>query len=55
MPAIEECCRQCSKTYKTQWPEGYQEFCSVGCRVDFYNQADEEYAASKEQKDNAVG
>ena len=40
---IEEQCRQCNKTYTTGWPEGYQEFCSIGCRVDFYELVVAEY------------
>jgi len=34
MAKIEESCRNCKKTYITYWPESYQEFCSLGCKVD---------------------
>jgi hypothetical protein len=43
MSRIEETCRHCSKTYMTYWPEDYQEFCCLGCRVDYYNSTVKEY------------
>jgi len=37
MARIEETCKACGKAYTTYWPESYQEFCSIGCRVDYHD------------------
>lgn len=50
---IEERCRHCNQSYQTSWPEGYQEFCCLGCRVDFWEKTEQDYATEKELRRDA--